>query len=142
MKKILAAMVAAMVAGSVAAAPQYAIMSMATGTNVAATTSTTAISGYIDEIIMEIPAGTSVTGTVAVTATPLVGSAVTLASKEIGANQLVRIRVDGTDSAGSALTSDPPGRYLSVQDKLTFSVSGVNTTGLTWRVLVKYDDGK
>jgi hypothetical protein len=124
------------------AAPKPATFELSTGTNDTATTSTTAISGYIDEIVLELPTGTAVTGTVAVTATPLVGAAVTLASKTIDATQLVRPRLDGTDTAGTALASDPPWRYMSAADKITATVSSANTTGLTWRVLVKWDDGK
>jgi hypothetical protein len=124
------------------AGPRHATFSLSTGTNVLASSSTTAISGYIDEIVMELPSGTAVTGTVSVTATPVVGSAVTLASKEISATQLIRPRLDGTDSSGAALTSDPPWRYMSAADTLTIAVTGANTTGLTWRVFVKYDDGK
>jgi len=122
--------------------PRWALFELATTTNATATTSTTALSGYIDEIVLELPTGTTVTGTVAVTATPRIGAAVTLASKTIDATQLVRPRLDGTDTAGTALTSDPPGRYMSAGDNLTFAVTGANTTGLTWRVLVKFDDGK
>jgi len=124
------------------AAPKPATFELSTGTNDTATTSTTAISGYIDEIVLELPTGTAVTGTVAVTATPLVGAAVTLASKTITATQLVRPRFDGTGTDGSALTTDPPWRYMSAADKITATVSSANTTGLTWRVLVKWDDGK
>ena len=70
------------------------------------------------------------------------GNSVTLASKEIAATTLIRPRLDGTDTAGSALTSDPPGRYLSYGDTIAVAVSGANTTGLTWRVWVKYYEVK
>ena len=133
---------AGLVAACAWAEPQYATFSLATGTNTAASTSTTAISGYLDEIVLELPTGTAVTGTVSVTATPAVGAAVTLASKAIAATQLVRPRLDGTDTAGTALSSDPPGRYMSAGDKLTMAVASANTTGLTWRVFIKYDNGR
>ncbi len=121
--------------------PQQATLSLATGTNTTATTSTTAISGYIDEIVMELPTGAT-TGIVAVTATPTVGAAVTLAGKNLSATQLVRPRLDGTDTAGGALTSDPPGRYMSASDKITATVTAASNTGKTWRVFIKYDDWK
>jgi len=142
MRKLLFIACAALAACACLAGPKHATFSLSTGTNDTATANTTAISGYIDEIILELPTGTAVTGTVAVTATPLVGAAVTLASKTIDATQLVRPRLDGTGTDGSALTSDPPGRYMSAADKITATVSSANTTGLTWRVFVKYDDTK
>ena len=142
MRKLLLFAGAVWMACACLAGPKHHTFSLATGTNDTATTSTTAISGYIDEIILELPTGTAVTGTVAVTATPVVGAAVTLASKEIAATQLVRPRLDGTDTAGTALTSDPPARYMSAGDKLTATVTSANTTGLTWRVFIKWDDGQ
>jgi hypothetical protein len=122
--------------------PQHATVTVTTGTNDTGTATLTTLSGYVDEIVLELPTGTAVTGTVAVTASPPIGSAVTLASKTIAATALIRPRLDGTDTAGSALTSDPPGRYLSYGDTITATVSSANTTGLTWRVWIKYDDGK
>ncbi len=123
------------------AAPRITFLSLSTGTNDTATTSTTAISGYLDEIVLELPSG-AVTGTVAVTATPIIGAAVTVASRGISATHLVRPRFDGTDTAGTALTNDPPGRYMIAADKITITVSGASPTGLTWRVGIKWDDGK
>jgi hypothetical protein len=121
--------------------PLTATLSLATGTNTTATTGTTAISGYIDEIVLELPTGAT-TGIVAVTATPTVGAAVTLAGKNLSATQLVRPRFDGTDTAGTALSSDPPGRYMSASDKITATVTAASNTGKTWRVFIKYDDSR
>jgi len=140
MRKLFLIACAGLTACACLAEPRHVTFSLATGTNDTATASTTAISGYIDEIVLELPTGTAVTGTVAVTATPVVGAAVTLASKTITATQLVRPRLDGTGTDGSALESDPPGRYMSAGDKITATVSSANTTGLTWRVFLKYDD--
>jgi len=142
MRKLLLFAGAGLMACVCLAGPKHHTFSLSTGTNDTATTSTTAISGYIDEVILELPAGTSITGHVAVTATPLVGAAVTLAAKSIDATQLVRPRLDGTDTAGAALTSDPPGRYMSAGDKITANVTGASVTGLTWRVFIKWDDGR
>ncbi len=142
MRKLLLFACAALAACAVSAAPKASSpLSVATGTNVAGSVSTTGISGYIDEIVLELPNG-ALTGTVAVTATPLVGSAVTLASKTITSTSLIRPRLDGTDTGGSALTSDPPGRYLSVGDKINIAVTAANVTGKTWRVYIKYDDAR
>ena len=142
MRKLLIFACAGLMACACLAEPRHVTFSLATTTNDTATANTTAVSGYIDEIVLELPTGTAVTGTVAVTATPLVGAAVTLASKTISATQLVRPRLDGTDTAGTALTSDPPGRYMSARDKITATVSSANTTGLTWQVFIKFDDGR
>jgi hypothetical protein len=122
--------------------PKRVTLDVTTGTNDTGNTSTGVIAGYIDEIVLIIPAGTTVTGTVAIVATQPLGNTVTLASKEITATTLVRPRLDGTDTAGSALTSDPPGRYLSYGDTITATVTAANTTGLTWRVGIKYDEIK
>jgi hypothetical protein len=121
--------------------PAHYTFSLATGTNVTATANTTALSGYIDEIVLELPSGAT-TGILSVTATPVVGSAVTLATKTISATTLIRPRLDGTDTGGSALTSDPPGRYMSAGDKITATVTAASVTGKTWRVFVKYDNPK
>jgi hypothetical protein len=143
MKRILSILGAAVLLAVCAyGKPQHETITVTTGTNDTGTATLTTLSGYVDEIVLEIPAGTAVTGTVAVTASPPIGSAVTLASKTIAATALIRPRLDGTDTAGSALTSDPPGRYLSYGDTITATVSSANTTGLTWRVWIKYDDGK
>lgn len=129
-------------AGLCVAAPRSALLSLPTGLASSITGTTTAVSGYIDEIILELPAGAT-TGTVAITATPVVGTnAVTLASLGIDATKLIRPRLDGTDTAGTALGSDPPGRYMSAGDNIAVVISDASSTGLTWRVLVKYDDGK
>ena len=141
MRKLLIIACAGLMACACLAEPRHVTFSLATGTNDTATAGTTAISGYIDEIVLELPAGAT-SGAVSLTATPVVGAAVTLASKTISATQLVRPRLDGTDTAGTALTSDPPGRYMSAGDKLTALVASASHTGLTWRVFVKFDDGK
>jgi hypothetical protein len=141
MRKLVIIAGASLMACACLAGPQHVTFNLATGTNDTATTTTTAISGYIDEIVLELPAGAT-SGVVSVTATPVVGAAVTLASKTITATQLVRPRLDGTDTAGTALTSDPPWRYMSAGDKITASVASASHTGKTWRVYIKYDDGK
>ena len=122
--------------------PRNVTFSLATGNTNTATTSTTAISGYIDEIVLELPSGATATGAVAVTATPPIGAALTIASKTISATQLVRPRFDGTGTDGTALTDDPPGRYLSYGDTITATITSADPTGLVWRVRIKYDDGK
>lgn len=125
------------------ARPQGKEYSVNTGTNATGSVTLSDVSGYVDEIICQIPAGTAVTGTVAVVATPPIGAAVTLATKaNMTANTLFRTRLDGTSNAAVALDSDPPGRFLAIGDAIVYTVSAANTTGLTWRVYVKWDDGR
>lgn len=142
MHKLALILCAGLLAACAYGEPKQAVIDATTGTNATGSASTSAIAGYIDELVLVLPTGTAVTGTVAVTAAQPMGNSVTLASKEIAATTLIRPRLDGTDTAGSALTSDPPGRYLSYGDTITVAVSGANTTGLTWRVWVKYDEVK
>lgn len=120
--------------------PDYREISISTGTNSTGTASNQTFSGYIDEIIVPLPAE-SATGTVTVAAYPPAGSSVTLATKHISATQLFRPRIDGTDTAGTDLTNDPPSRYMSIGDSFQFTVADA-TTGLTWRAIIKFDDGK
>ena len=142
MKRIALITAVALVACVGLTEPQAKSISANTGTNDTVTATDATIAGYIDEIVMVLPTGTAVTGTVAVAVTPPQGSAITLASKTIAATTLVRPRLDATDAAGSAVTGDETWRYLSYGDTFTMTVSAANTTGLTWLVWIKYDDGK
>lgn len=117
------------------------VLSVGTGTNLSANSSTVKINGVVDSIVLELPSGAS-TGTVSVVATPNVGTAVTLASKEITANTLIRPRFDGTGTDGTALSSDPPWPYVAWGDSLQLQVSGANVTGKTWRAFIRYNDGR
>lgn len=141
MRNLCIILAVVLAAGVVNGRPQHVTMSAATGTNTTATATDSTLSGYIDEIFLEAPSGVT-SGIVSVVATQPLGNTVTLASKAVTADTLVRIRVDGTDTAGSALTSDPPGRYLTHGDTITLTVTAADPTGLTWRVWIKYDDWK
>lgn len=138
MRRLLTIMAAWLVAYAVHAAPGQATISVTTGTNDTGTATDSTFSGEIDEIVLVIPTGSSVTGTVAVTATSPAGNAVTLASATIDATTLVRPRVDATDAGGSAVTADETWRYYSYGDAITATVTSANTTGLTWEVWIKY----
>jgi hypothetical protein len=124
------------------AEPKQQTIEASTGTNDTGSATSTTIKGYIDEIALVLPTGSSVTGTVTVTAVQPMGNSVTLAAKEITATTLIRPRLDGTGTDGSALTSDPPARYLSYGDTITVTVTSANTTGLVWKAWIKYDDKK
>lgn len=141
MRKLLVIACASLMACACLAEPKAKTLTFATGTNTTATATETAIAGYIDEIVLEAPSGVT-SGIVTVVATQPMGNTVTLATNTATSDVLVRLRVDGTDNAGSALTSDPPGRYLSFGDSIAATVISADPTGLTWRVWIKYDDGK
>lgn len=140
MRKLIAILAGLAMAAVVQANLLTANMPVVLGTGTAGTNGTTAISGYLDEIILYAPTS----GAIHVTATPTYGAAVSLGSviaTEAGYT-LSRLRVDGTDYLGAALTGDPPGRYLSVADRITATVTNSAATGLTWRVFFKFDDGR
>ena len=133
---------AVLVAACAFGQPQEATISVATGTNTAGTATLATISGYVDEIVFKLPSGGSPTGTVTLAVTQPSGNTITLATKGISATTLFRPRLDGTDTAGSALASDPPGRYLSFGDTWTLTISAASVTGKTWQAWIKYDDWK
>jgi len=140
-KQLIIGAAVAMLAACACAMPQSITLSAACGVNSAGTSQVVRVSGYVDEIVLELPSG-CLTGTVVVTATPIVGAAVTLATKTITATSLIRPRLDGTDTGGSALSSDPPGRFLSALDAFVATVSDANAKNGTWRVFIKFDDGR
>ena len=130
-----------LVACAAVAAPRSAMLTIAPTTNDYGTATETTVSGYIDEIVLEAPTGVT-SGGVAVVATQVLGNTVTLADKSVTADIVVRLGVDYTDTAGTALTGDPPRRYLSYGDSIAMTLSNALPTGLTWRVWIKYDNGK
>jgi hypothetical protein len=130
-----------MLAACAFAVPRSATFTASSGTNFTATSQTLRLVGYVDEIVLELPSG-CLTGTVVVTATPEIGSAVTLATKTITSTSLIRPRLDGTTTAGVALDGDPPGRYMSASDAFSVAVTDANATGGVWRVFIKFEDGK
>ena len=140
-KQLIIGAAVAMLAACATAMPQSITLSAASGTNLTATSQSVRISGYVDEIVLELPSG-CLTGTVVVTATPIVGSAATLATKTITATSLIRPRIDGTTTAGVANTSDAPDRFMSALDSFVANVTDANATGGTWRVFIKFDDGR
>lgn len=141
MKKVMLAIVGlAFMAGPVFCGPNVDVLTVSTGTNTTGTQSMR-LNAYVDEIILDIPAG-SVTGTLSVVSIPAYGDHVILASNTISADKAIRVRLDGTDSAGTALTGDPPSRYMAAMENIRFTVTAADPTGVTWRACIKYDDGK
>ena len=138
---ISAAVVATVCAGW--AAPEERIIEVATGTNGAGQVTDKSVRGYIDQIVLELPAGGSRTGTVSVVATPTIGSAVTLASATITETTLIRPRVYTTGADGSGVdvsaTNAAAWRYMAWGDVITVTVTNASPTNVTWRVGIKSD---
>jgi hypothetical protein len=110
-------------------------------TNGNGTVTSTVIRGYVEEILVDVP-GTSQTGTVSVTADPVISTiaAISLATNVVTADYIVRPVVSSTDGTGSALTSPAPKRPLLWGETVTFAVSAASTTGTTWRCIVKVNE--
>jgi len=96
--------------------------------------------GYVDEIQVSVSDGVS-TGTVALAYVPLDGitPAVNVATGEVIAAKVWRPRLDGTDIAGAALTSDPPARVMLAGESLRMIVTG-SPTSKVWTATIKLDE--
>ena len=135
----------AAVAGSAlsvfAAGPTAHDLQVSIGTNGTGTVTSTAIRGYVEEILVDVP-GTSQTGTVSVTANRAISTiaALSLATNVVTVDFVVRPVVSATDGTGSALTSPAPRRPLLWGESVTFSVSAASTTGTTWRCIIKTNE--
>jgi hypothetical protein len=139
MRKLLTAfaLVVALVS-AVIAGPRSYYSQVSTGTNTSGS-ATLAATGYIEALYVSVSDGSS-TGGVRVSYAPLAGStAVVLATNDVAAEAVFRPRVDGTDTTGSALTSDPPGRFALAGETMTFVVSG-SPTGVVWKCVIIIDD--
>ena len=95
------------------------------------------IRGYVDEIVLACPSGTTVSGTNILRVTQTTGAVVLLATNTVTATTVIRPSLDRTDTAGSALSSDPPDKYLSWGDTFTYTVTNASLTGQTWTVWIK-----
>ena len=123
------------------AAPQFnQLDSVVLGTNTGGS-ATIDLSGYIDTIYVSNSDGTS-TGNVIVSYAPAVGTtAIGVSTNAVIGEKVWRPVVDRTDTAGAALTSDDPERYIIAGETITFAVTG-SATGITWKCLIVTDDGK
>lgn len=148
MKRALLITVALALTGCAAIAGelQREIISVTSWTNAATavTTTNTNIRGWIDTIDFDvITAGTTGTLTVAVSPESSTLVSVTLATETAcAADKSYRPRFDGTDTAGSALTSDDPWPYAVCGDAVTFTVSDCSATGITFEAVIKYYMGE
>ena len=106
-------------------------------------TNTTAITGYLDTLIFDVPAGT-VTGDVDVTWSPPEStvSAITLYSNDtVTADVILRPRADGSAiGTGAALTTDPPWPVaIPERGTITFAVTNGSATNQTWKLILIYE---
>jgi len=100
------------------------------------------IRGYVEEVLMDAPAA-GVTGRVAVYVQPPIATMATIniATQAVSADVVIRPRVDATDIAGVALTSDPPQRYYLWGETVYMSVTNISvSTGITWTVIIKMSE--
>ena len=142
MRKLLLTAIAAGVACVVHAGdPREVTLTVTTGTNATAVvTESITNKGWIETIDLEvIPAGSTATHPVVANTTPSTLANVTLATKtDCAADLAFRPRFDGTDTAGSALTSDPPTRYMQ-SGLVVLSVTNASATNLSFKAVVKYE---
>jgi hypothetical protein len=139
MRKLALIVSAALAACACLAEPFNQAISLALGDATAGTQTVENVRGYLNAIHVSVSDGAS-TGTVQIAIVPSDTnvSAINVATNSVVATDTWRPRVDATDVAGSALTSDPPLRYPLTGDDLRMIVSG-SPTGVTWRATIKVD---
>ena len=116
------------------AQPQQHNRPVILGTNTSGS-ATFNLNGNIEAVYVA-SSDSSSTGEVAVSYTPLAGSAsVNVATNSVADERVWRPVVDSTSVAGADLTSDPPRLFALAGETLTFAVSG-SPTGLTWTCVI------
>lgn len=136
MRYILTALL--LTAGLAQAAPKARVLDIAVGTNTSGSASV-ALSGWVEAVYVGASDYAS-TGTVAVTYMPLADTnAINIATGSAVGHKVWMPRIDFTGVDGSALTSDPPGRFPLAGETLTFSISS-SPTGIVWRAVVIIDE--
>ena len=106
-------------------------------------TNTTSISGWLDTVIFDVPAGT-VTGDVDIVYSPpesTVANVVIYSNDTVTADVTLRPRADGSAiGTGAALTTDPPWPVaIPERGVITFSVLNGSATNLTWKLILIYE---
>lgn len=97
-------------------------------------------SGWIESIDFDVVTA-STTGTLRLVASPVIETMtnVTLAvATNCTTDRSFRLRVDGTDRNGTALSSDPPWRFFHTGN-LTFSVTNASATNITFNAVIRYE---
>ncbi len=134
---VLAGMVSAQAGRLVTETVSIATAGLTEGTN------TTAIAGYLDTIIFDVPAG-SVTGDVSVTYNHAVSTAAAVTiytNNAVTADVVLRPRTDASAmGTGAALTGDPPVPLaIPKNGTITFTLLNGSATNLTWKLILIYE---
>lgn len=141
-RRIAMAYCAGMIACAVSASAEPALLQplvIVLGNSSGGTQTLANVHGYVDTVYVAASDG-GATGLVSVSYAPIDGinAAVNVATSTVEGVKIWRPRVDGTDVAGAALTSDPPGRVALAGETVTFVVTG-SATGKTWRANIAVD---
>lgn len=139
MRKLAILVMLATLACVAVAEPTDEPIYLAMGAATAGTQTISNIRGYVDTVYVAVSDGAS-TGTVLIAIVPLDTnvSAINIATSSVTASKAWYPVIDRTDTAGTALTSDPPSRYSLAGDSLRMIVSG-SPTGVTWRATIKVE---
>jgi len=121
------------------------ILTVTSGTNAATAVSdsVSTIRGKILEIYIDM--ATATTGTVTVAIDPeltTMADIVLLTKGTNTADVIARPRFDSTDTAGTALTDDPPNPFVCIGDVVKLTGSSFNSTGVVIKAVIKYEKQK
>jgi len=139
-RKWIAIMAGLVGCAAICAALDSIVITVPVGALTSGTNTSVLANGYVEDVQLSVSDGVS-TGvcTVAVQAADSSVASYNIATATVTNELIVRPRVDGTSTAGVALTNDPPGRYPLHGDTLTFTVTG-SPTNLTWTCRIKTND--
>ena len=122
--------------------PDPRTISVVLGTAASKTNTINNLRGYLDEIFISCSDNSS-TGNVWLAYIPADGitPAINIATGVVTAAKAWRPRLNATDIAGVALTSDPPVRVMFAGESLRLIISG-SPTNKTWTATIKLDKVK
>ena len=140
MRKLVTIIVASLAACACMAGVKDVPIYLAMGDATALTGTVENVSGYVEAVYVSCETGTA-TGVVAIAIVPKDDqtTAIDIATGTAIGSKVWRPAIDRTAVAGTDLSSDPPGRFVMVNDTLRFIVS-VGDTGVTWRATVIIED--
>lgn len=101
------------------------------------------VGGFVEKVYMAPPAtGGLSTGDVTISYQPVFTNmaAINIATGTVTADIVWYPVADRTDVAGTALTSDEPGRIVLADGLVTFSVTNVVPTNFNWRAYIITSD--
>jgi len=137
MKRIALITAMAAMASVVLAKPKLIYIPISLGAATGGTNTSEKVVGYVEEVQMSVSDGAA-TGLCSVAIQPADSTvaAYNLATNTVSDEKRFYPVRDNTDIAGTALTSDTPGRYFLIGDTVTFTVTG-SSTNKTWRCRIK-----